>query len=134
MSNQINNHGYVLLLSVLVVVVIGTAVATSLLLWSVTDAHTSLASQQSSRARALAQTCAEEALSQLERDTAYAAGTTLTFDDDSCTIEAISGSGATNRVIQASGTAGDVTRRVEVAVDTVARPPVISSWQEVADF
>jgi hypothetical protein len=132
--NQTNSGGYVLLLSVLVVVVIGTAVATSLLLWSVTDAQTTTILQQSARARQLAQTCAEEALWQLQQDTAYAAGGTLTVGADSCSIVAITGTGGSNRVINASGTVGSVVRRVQVTVTTVANPPVIASWQEVADF
>lgn len=128
------NGGYVLLLSVLVVVVIGTAVATSLLLWSVSDAHSSRSAQQSERARILANSCAEEAISQLQHDSAYAAGTTLTIDSDSCTIDAITGSGSTNRVIDAYGTAGTVVRKVVVTVDSLGPPVVVSSWQEVADF
>lgn len=128
------NGGYVLLLSVLVVVVIGTAVATSLLLSSVSDASSSRALQQSERARSMANTCAEEALSQLQIDDTYPAGTILTVDADSCTIEEITGSGSTNRIVRASGTAGNVVRRVEVTVDTVGPPVSISSWQEVADF
>jgi len=115
-------------------VVIGTAVATSLLLWSVSDAHSSRSLQQSGRARAVAHSCAEEVIAQLQRDTTYAAGVTLTIGSDSCSIERITGTGGMNRTIEVSGVAGTTTRRVRVIVDDIGPPTVVSLWQEVADF
>lgn len=129
-----NQSGYVILLSVLVVGAVGTAIATSLLLLGVGGARTSLDQQRLVQARALANACAEEALERLRRDANYAGSETLTFETGTCTIDAVGGSGDTNRTIYSTGTVDPIVRRVVVEVASVGPPTDLTSWQEVDDF
>lgn len=130
-----DNDGYVLLLSVLVVGAIGATVAVSLLVLGVISSKSTLAHQQSLQARALADTCAHEAIERLTRDDTYAgAGDTMTLTTGECTIDALNGTGSTNRIVQTTGTAGDATRRVEVTIGDLEFPVTVDRWEEVGDF
>jgi hypothetical protein len=129
-----DNNGYVLLLSVLVVGAIGATVAVSLLVLGVISSKTTLAAQQSVQARALADTCAHEAIERLSRDDTYPAGDTITLSTGTCTVDALDGTGTTNRTVQTTGEVGTVTRRVEVTIGDLDFPMVVDSWEEVGDF
>lgn len=132
--NKKQQKGYVLLLSVLVIGAIVTATTTSILLLGLGSDRSSFAHEQSEKARELANSCAREAVEQLSRDNTYAAGVSIPFSDGSCTINAISGTGDTNRTVQASGLVGSVIRKVQVEISDLAAPVDIISWQDVADF
>ncbi len=127
-------EGFTTLVAVLIVGAVATAAVVSMLVSGVGSLQSSLAIQRSGLARHYADTCAEEALHQLSEDTSYAAGATLVFDYGNCAVNAISGSGATNRVIQVTGAVDTVARRVEVDVSDLSGPVILNSWQEVASF
>lgn len=132
--SPIDNGGYVLLLSVLVVGTIGATVAVSLLVLGVISSKTTLANQQSLQARELADTCAHEAIERLTRDDTYASGETIILSTGVCTIDAVSGTGTTNRTVQTTGIAGAATRRVEVTITDLEFPVTVDAWEEVGDF
>ncbi len=129
-----NSQGYVLLLSVIVVGVVAGSIAGTILLFGIGSNRTALATQQGMNAREVANSCAQEVLEQLIQDTAYAGGEELVFENGTCTVAAVGGSGDVNRTVQVTGVSGDATRRMEVVVTTVGPPMVISSWQEVSSF
>lgn len=129
-----NSQGYVLLLSVIVVGVVSGSIAGTILLFGIGSNRTALATQQGMNAREVAQTCAQEVLEQLIQDTAYAGGEELVFENGTCTVSAVGGSGDVNRTVRVTAVSGESTRRMEVIVTTVGPPMVISSWQEVSVF
>ncbi len=129
-----NQGGYVILLSVLVVGAVGTAVATSLLLLGIGAGRSSLDQQRSVQARALANSCAEEALERLRRDNTYAGGVTLSLGAGSCQIGTVGGSGDTNRTVEVTGTVDQVVRKVYLDISSIGPPTDLTSWQEVDAF
>lgn len=139
-------EGYILLITVLVVGAIMSAIASSLLLLGLGSGRSSYALGQSEQAKGYANACVEEAIERLSRDNTYVAGDSITFDDGSCTINAITGTGDTNRVIQVTGVVvnnaedttssetDDVTRKLEVSIADLGPPVDITSWLEVGNF
>jgi hypothetical protein len=131
---QLNQRGYVLLLSVIVVGIVSGSIASTILLFGIGQNRSSLAIQEGANARFLADSCAQEVLEQLIQDDTYAGSEILDFDNGTCTVAAVSGSGQSNRTVQVTGVSGSSTKRVQVIVTTVGPPMVISSWQEVSSF
>ncbi|MFC1598318.1 hypothetical protein ACFL2M_02175 [Patescibacteria group bacterium] len=127
-------HGYLMLVSVLVVGAVGVSIAVSLLLLGLGSTRTSFTTGQAEEANALADACAERGLNDLRADPTYTGGDTYSLGNGSCDVVDVAGSGTSNRTVQATGTIGNITRKVEVEVATVASPMTITSWQEVADF
>lgn len=129
-----SERGFITLVSAVLVGAISVAIAASLLQLGVQQTRVSLAIQQSTESRALANACTEYALNQLRRSLMYAGAETLTLGNGTCEIETVSGSGNTNRVIQTTAMVGTVVRKIEVNVATVRNIMVISDWQEVANY
>lgn len=126
--------GFVTLLSVLILSAVAIAVTVSILLLGLGVSRTSFAVIQSVQARSLANACAEEGLQRLRESVYYAGDETKTFPTGTCTIQAISGTGNNNRTLQTIATVGTVQRKVKIIISKIHPAPVITSWQEVADF
>lgn len=120
------------MLSTLFLVVIGGVVAGSLILLGLGFSKTSLALDQSNQAKALANTCAEEALLKLKQNLSYTGNETITLASGTCQIQDVKGAGP-NRIIQTTGTVGAIIRKVEVKVK-ISPSFTLSSWLEVSDF
>jgi len=116
--SEINNQGFVTLMSVLLVAAIGTAVATL---------------TQSNQAKALANACMEEALQQIQESTPFSGSGSLSIGQGSCAYTVVKLTGE-NRTATSSGTVGVTVRKVKVAIDKLNPGINITSWQEVADF
>ncbi|MCW1930557.1 MAG: hypothetical protein KIH62_004570 [Candidatus Kerfeldbacteria bacterium] len=129
-----DDNGYILLISVLVTGALASSIAVALLTLSSSVLQTAQVQQEVSQARALNDACVEEAIIQLERDTAYSGGTTLTLTNGSCVVVSVEGSGDVNRVVNVESTVGRTTQRVSATLSSVGHPSVVSSWQRVADF
>lgn len=128
-------QGYVILLSVLVVGVIGMAITIAVLQLGASHIQTSITGVHAIDASYVAESCIEEAIEQLRRDSTYAAGDSITFDGGAeCTISAVAGTGTTNRTIQVIATSDSITQRYEVIISDVAAPVDISSWNYVESF
>lgn len=127
-------HGFVTLLSVLILSAVAIAVTVSILLLGLGASRTSFALIQSVQARGLANACAEEALQRLRESVYYVGNEIKTFSAGTCTIQTISGTGNNNRTLQTIATVGTVQRKVKVGIAKIHPTPVITSWQEVADF
>lgn len=120
--------GYIALVTVLIIGSIGSAIAISLILLGVGFSRTSFAIEQSNQAKALANTCAENALQQIRSNSSFSGTNTLTLNGGSCsyTVTVLSGE---NRTVIASGTYGTVIRKISISV-TAINPKIIASWIE----
>lgn len=126
-------RGYIALLSVIVVGVIGTAIMLSVMLLGVSISKTDFAVQQSGSAKVLASSCGEEALQKiLETSTTSSAGN-LSMGYGTCSYTITSQNGQ-NITVNAIGVTGTVTSKVKIVVSTTSPSIILSSWQEVGDF
>ncbi len=126
-------RGFATLLAVLVVGVIGAAIAFSLLGRGASGARLILIRQSSVKARSLANACAEEALGQIRSLSSFVGSNTLILADGTCVYTVTSLAGE-NRIITASGQVGSIIRRVKIILDQINPSINVTSWQEVADF
>jgi hypothetical protein len=124
--------GYIFMVTVLVVGVITSATALSLMLLGWAAEQNGLAVAQSSQAFEYAQTCAERAIRSLRSDLYYAGNETATFTHGTCTIESIGGGGDEDRTICITGASGDNTRRIQIQLDTLFPAVTVRSWEEVS--
>jgi hypothetical protein len=125
-------EGYVTLISVLIVSAVGLAIAISVLLLGINSTKTSLVIEQSDEARVLANTCVDEALERIRRNSAYTGTVTLNLGNGSCSY-IVQDTGGTSRQIDSTGTIGTIVRKVQVILDQVS-PMNVVTWQDVADF
>lgn len=132
-DQRLSSKGFTLLLSVLILGVVGTTIAVSLLLLGIGATRTSFTLEQSQKARALANACAEEALQKIRETTSFTGTGALTLTGDTC-IYTVTNTGGQNRTITAIGTAGTATRKIAITLDKINPEIDIVSWQEVADF
>lgn len=132
-NHNMNNQGFITLISVLIVGAVGTAIAVSLILLGLGSSRTSFAVEQSNQAKALANACAEEALQQIRDLTPYTGSGNLSLGQGDCSYT-VTSQGGQNRTITASGTVGTIVRKVEVVLDTVNPEIEIVSWKELSDF
>ncbi|MBI4458199.1 hypothetical protein HY633_04510 [Candidatus Uhrbacteria bacterium] len=128
------DRGYVALLSLIIVGAVVLALVVGASARSVGEARMSLGQQESHRALALANLCAERALFKLESVLNYAGDETLAIGADTCVIRPIGGSGNLNRTVEAYSTVSDYTKKVKADVTQISPSLQVGSWQEVADF
>lgn len=133
MQSESNQTGYITLMTVIIMVTVGTVIGSSLILLGIGATQTSQAVSDANEAAALADACAEDALQRLRLDNATTGTSNLTLGNGTCTYT-ITNSGGSNRDIEATGTVNDVIRKVAVNIDQLSPIINISSWQEVADF
>ena len=132
MKRQSQQSGYVALISVLVIGAASVAIGVATLTLGADATRTALVNQRSTQARGLANACAEEALQVVHDNTGFTGTNSLTLGAGGCSY-AVTNSGGTNRVIDTTGTVGDIVRKVKVYVTIGASSISVTSWQEVAD-
>ena len=126
-------RGFVTLVTVIIIGGIATVITISLLFISA-DSFTAAGDVvQSTQARGLADMCAERAINQLKLSTSYTGSENISAFNGSCQIATVTGSGNTNRTIQATGIYFRTTRKVQVVISQVNPTTTISSWTEM-DF
>lgn len=126
-------QGFITLMSMLIVVAIGTMVSVSLLLLGLASSRSSFSVEQSKQAQALVDTCAEEALQQIQSNQSFSGSGNLSLGQGSCSYTVVNGGGQ-NRIITANSAVGTVIRKISISIDTITPAINISSWQEVADL
>ena len=123
--------GYVALMTVIVLGMVATVIATSLVLLGLGHSRSALSENQSTQAKSAADACAEEALRQIRVTPAYTginvAGPTLV--GSTCTYT-VTNTGGNNRQITTTGIAGNNTRKVSISITALTPNIVFSSWQE----
>ena len=128
-----DDSGYITLISVLVIGAVGVAITLSLILLGNGSSRTSFALQQSTQAKGLANTCAEEALQQIRDSTPFSGSGNLTLGQGTCSYTVTKQLGQ-NRTIIAFGTVGTIIRKVNIIINKINPTITLTSWQEVADF
>ena len=123
--------GFSTLFSVLVIGVVGTVIASSLLLLSIGSSQNSLTLERSTQARALSNACAETALKAIKQAENFLGSGSVTLGGGSCTYNVTQGEGD-NKIISSAGSINSIIRKLEIMIDTSPELEVIS-WQEVAD-
>lgn len=134
MNIRSTHQGYVFLVTVLIVGVIATVTATSLMLLGWAAEQNGQLVAQSAQAFENAQTCVERTLKNLRYDLAYSGSGTTTLTNGTCTIRTVAGQGNDNRAICSEGVFGQNTRRLEVSISRVYPSVVVQSWREVPAF
>jgi hypothetical protein len=125
-------QGYLTLMTVLIVSAIGVAISVSLLTLGVGSSERTLTIQDLERARALASTCAEQALQELRRQTSFAGSTTTVLFGGNCSYTVVAGA-SESRTISAQGSAGNAIARLRV-IGSVINPRItITYWQETSN-
>lgn len=123
-------HGYIAILSTLIVGAVALTVATAVLLLGISSRQSTLVAQQAVQARKSVDGCAEEALMQIQANTSFTGTNTGTFSGVSCSYT-VANTGSATRTISATTTSGNVVRKVIVYVTINASSISITSWQEV---
>lgn len=129
-----NKNGYVTLISVLVAGAVALSAVLTLIDLSIITSRAGIMLERSSIAKALASTCAEEALENLRENPDYAGNETLVLSTGTCVIRPILGSGNTDRTVQTSGTAGTNVQKLEVKIAQIRPAIQLTSWREISDF
>lgn len=124
---SLNNSGYVAILTVIILGIVVTIIATSLVLLGLGHTRSSLSESQSASAKSAADACTEAALKQIRFLPAFTGSSGLTLTGSTCTYTV---SAAITSSITATGISGNSTRRV--VVDLSARTPniIFTKWQE----
>lgn len=125
--------GYVALITVLILGAVGTLLSVTLLLASTTRSRTLIDTTNSYYARYYADACAEEALKEISLSTPYEGTDSLIFDNGDCYYSVIN-TGGQNRRIESEGSAGSVTKRLLIIIDSLNPTINVVSWQEVSNF
>lgn len=128
MRNQ--QCGYVALLTVLITGAAATAIALALLASGTDSQRTVLVIQQSAQARSLASACGEEGLQQIHDNTAFTGTNNLSLGQGACSYT-VANTGGSTRTVDATGTVGNIVRKVKIYVTIGASSISITSWQEV---
>lgn len=129
-----NRNGYIALISILIVSALALLIATSGSLLGISESNMGLQENRAREAFYLATACAEDALMKLKNNLNYTGNETLTFNNGSCVIESLEGTGKKNRVIKISGTVFNQTRKIKIEIGKINPDIEIKSWQQVADF
>lgn len=130
--------GYITLITVIAIGVIGSTVAVLLLFSGVSSGKTSLSVQQSAQATAAADGCAELALAAIQANielaTPSTASYTISNTNKSVCSYTITGS-SPNYIIDATGTVDgsgkNIVRHVNITLNRVGPTLNIYSWQEM---
>ena len=120
------SSGYVAILTVIILGIVVTVIATNLVLLGLGHTRSSLSESQSASAKSAADACTEAALKQIKIVPAFIGSGGLTLSGSTCTYTV---SAAVTSSITATGLSGNSTRRV--VVDLLSRTPniVFTKWQ-----
>ncbi|MBI2444719.1 MAG: hypothetical protein HYV42_05800 [Candidatus Magasanikbacteria bacterium] len=124
--------GYLTLTSVLIG---GAAIALAtigLMLTAIQAGRNTLTLEQSAQARALANTCVEQALGQVRASGINNHSDQTTLGGSTCTYLVIAGSDGSG-VVAATSTVGSIVRKVRVIIATTSPRITLTSWQEVGE-
>ncbi|MFQ6083748.1 MAG: hypothetical protein ACE5WD_10350 [Candidatus Aminicenantia bacterium] len=127
-------NGYIALISILIISALLVIIASSANLISISESDMGLQENQSWESFYLATACVENALMELKKDLDYGGNEVLTFEDETCTILPLEGTGNENRIIKVLSSAYNQVRKIKIEIDKVYPEMEIRSWQEVADF
>ena len=129
-----SSHGYIALLTVLIVTTVLLMIGLSIGLGSVRNNQATLGQSDLFENRFTAEACAEQAIYNLKLDENYSGNEQINFGTSTCSIGAVSGSGPNNRTIPITSTLGGDTIRLQIVVGTTSPDTAVTSWEEVTSF
>jgi hypothetical protein len=128
-----NMKGFTTLVTTIIIGAIGVTAVTSVLLLGSAKTRTSIAIDQSQKAKQLANACAESALQLLHDNFSFVGSSGYSLGDGNCTYTVTAGAGE-NRTVTAQGTVGaspnTVTRKIQVDI-TQLTGSIVASWKEI---
>jgi hypothetical protein len=133
-QNYKKYDGYISLLSVILISVVGISITTTLLIVTSSINNSYRTTRDATKAQYAAESCIEHALEELQQDNGYLSGESLIMEDSECEIVEILGDGNTNREIRSEGKSGTSTKRYTVILHHIAPSIEITQWKEVSDF
>jgi len=125
--------GFTILLSILIISVIATVIAISLVIFGMSARRTSFAQEQSYNAQTYAEACAEEALQKIHESNPFTGMGSLSFSYGTCNYT-VTKTGGQSRTIATDATVGTIVRKIAITLDKIKPTIRIISWQNVADF
>lgn len=131
LSPHKQTHGFITLISVLIVGVVGASIAVSVVLLGLASLRMGFSVEQTYQAKALANACVEEGLRQIRDSTSFTGSGGLTLGQGTCSYT-VTSQGAQNRTIDASGTVDTTVRKVRVIINDILPVLTPTSWQEIA--
>ena len=140
--NKKNNRGFLVLTMVLLVSAVVLAVGAGIMLRSIGEVNETSDSEMALKAWSTVNACGEIAVLELSTTTNDRAGWTydggeevlVGADNNPCYIYAIGDGVGGTKLIQASSTVSNFTRKVLIEVATNTPSVIINSWELVADF
>lgn len=129
-----SRDGYAFLVTVLVIGVMATATAASLMLLGWAAEQNGLLIERAGQADEYAKACVERTFRALRLDPSYAGGETLTFPKGTCVIHPVAGDGVNDRRVCVEGRSGNTIRRLQAGVSQLFPSIKTSSFAEVSDF
>jgi len=126
-------EGFVALISVLIVGVVGLTITLSLLSLGIGASRTIFFSQQANKAMSFADSCIEEALLEIRESEIASSSGSISFNGGSCFYD-IESTGGEGRVITAEGETEFAKRKVKVIISDINPKILVLSWQEVGDY
>ena len=127
-----NKNGYIALISVLIISAIVVLIATSASLVSISESDMSLEENQAWETFYLATACAEEALQQIRDSTEFSGSRDFPLGSGTCSYT-VTKLTEQNRIVTASGSLGNIMRKIKITLDKITPDINITSWQQVAD-
>ncbi len=134
LDKKLNNkqkRGFVTLVSVIIISVVGLLVVYSSLSINIENIVAISSIEKGKQSKALAESCAEIALNELKISDTYIGNETRNLSFGDCVIGTISGSGNTNRSFQVSSDKEGYYFRIDITIQTINPDMVIQSWNEV---
>ena len=129
-----DHNGFVALISILIISAVVLVISLGLLNRSYEETTMGFGEQESHRALALANLCAELALIKLESILNYAGSESIIEGGESCDILPIEGVGNFNRTVKTRRTVSKYSKKVKIEITRISPELNIASWEEVADF
>ncbi len=129
-----SHNGYAFLVTVLVIGVMATATATSLILLGWAAEQNGFLFERSAQAEEYAKSCLERTFRRLRTEPTYAGGESVMFAKGSCVIHPIAGDGINDKRVCIEGTSGRSTRRFQASIAELFPTITMSSFAEVVTF
>jgi len=123
-------QGFIALITVLIISAVALLIGVNISLFSIGEANMSFKKIQSDQSYYLANLCAEKALRQLRKNSAYQGNESLSFPEGQCSILPIEG----KWIIKVTGTSLNQVRKMKITVGQLDPKITIVSWQQVSDF
>lgn len=126
-------NGYIALISILIISAILLLIAFSSGILGIYEANIGLGKSQESKVFYLASACAEEALQKIRDSSSFSGSGNLSFQEGSCSYE-VEKLAEENRLVMASSTVQNATRKIKISLDQILPAINIVSWEQTADF